>query len=507
MKVDLTPLSEEAPRSSTSKPAPGDKVPVPQKLAFGLGSFIDMWGQWLYNSLAFQVFNIFLGLNPGLVSTVLMINRLWDAVTDPLFGWLSDNTRSRFGRRRPYLLVAGITAGLCLPMLYAVGEGWSSHHYFLYMIISSAVYIAITSAFMMPYTGLSMEMTPNYNERTFLMGVRNAIQKVPELGMFFAGQFTTLAVWDGANLQNVSDRVVQLFTTRAAWSQGESPNILLGAQVYAVILGLVMVMCAIVMFLVLRERYYDTIVVKVTERVKISETIYEAMSCRPFAILLVMVLAYGIGTSMVGALGYYNTIYYVCGGDVAMGAAWNFKMGIAGMAFGFLGIPFYGLISKYFGKLVAMGFVQVMAIGAFIGYWFFYNPEYPWMQLLATGFVAFTGAGFWMIYASILPDVVDYDELHSGRRREGAFSACQSWIMKVGIALGAGASGWLLAATGFDAQERTQSAETIFWIRFMLSAVPVVFLLFACAALLKFPLTKSKMAEIRVQLEAMRGEV
>jgi glycoside/pentoside/hexuronide:cation symporter, GPH family len=506
MTVQTSPYSDGKP--SRPVPAdPSDSVPFRQKVAFGMGSFIDMWGQWLYNSLAFQVFNIFLQLNPGLVSTVLMINRLWDAVTDPLFGWLSDNTRTRFGRRRPYILIAGILAGICMPLLYAVDKGWSPQHYFLYMIISCAIYIGITSAFMMPYTSLSMEMTPNYNERTFLMGVRNAIQKVPELGMFFAAQFTTLAVWDGADLQSVGDRLYLLATTKEAWAPGKGENILLGAQVYASVLGGIMAICAIVMFFVLRERYYDKIVIKAREKVKITETIYQALSCRPFAILLVMVLAYGLGTSMVGALGYYNTIYYVCGGDVAMGAAWNFKMGIAGMVFGFLGIPFYATISNYFGKRVAMAVVQLMAIGAFIGYWFFYNPEYPWLQLLATGCVAFTGAGFWMIYGSILPDVIDYDELQTGKRREGAFSACQSWIMKVGIALGAGASGWLLASTGFDAQKEAQTPEAIFWIRFMLSAVPVIFLVGGLFALAKFPLTKEKMAEIRVQLEAKRGTV
>ncbi len=496
------------PQSPTSEEAPSDRIPVPQKLAFGLGSFIDMWGQWLYNTFAFQVFNIFLQMNPGLVSTVLMINRLWDAVTDPVCGWLSDNTRTRFGRRRPFILIAGILAGVCMPMLYAVGRDWSETQYFMYMILSSAVYICFTSAFMMPWTSLGMEMTPNYNERTVLMGFRNAIQKMPELAMFFAAQFTTLAVWDGANMDNLSERLHLLVTTKAAWAHGESENILLGAQVYATALGIIMAICAVIMFFVLRERYYKKVVSSHQQKVKVRETIYQALSCRPFRTMLILVLAYALGTSMVGALGYYNSIYYVCGGDVALGAAWNFKMGVAGMVFGFAGIPFYTLIAKWLGKRHAMGTVLVMAILAFIGDWFFYNPNHPWMQLLACGCVAFTGAGFWTIFGSILPDVIDYDELESGKRREGAFSACQSWIMKVGLALGAGASGWILAATGFNADlGGNQPPEAIFWIRFLLSTIPVIFLVVALFELTKFPLTREKMDEIREKLEAMRGKV
>ena len=502
MEPQTTHLTPEQVSKAT------DRVPISQKVSYGLGTFLDMWGQWLYNSLAFQVFNIFLHLNPGLVSTVLMINRLWDAVTDPLFGWLSDNTRTRWGRRRPYILIAGVLAGVCMPVLYAVGVGWSPHHYFFYMIFSSAFYICITSAFMMPWNSLGLEMTPSYNERTVVMGVRNAIQKAPELAMFFAGQFTTLAVWDGANLDNISDRLWMLVTSSDAWAHGKGENILLGAQVYATVLGLIMAGFAIIMFLVLRERYYNNVISRHQERVKILETIFKALKCKPFRNLLFMVLAYGLGTSMVGALGYYNTIYYVCGGDVGLGAAWNFKMGISGMLFGFCGIPFYGLISKWVGKRHAMGLVLIMAIMAFIGDWFFYNPNYPWLQIFASGCVAFTGAGFWMLFNSLLADVIDYDELETGKRREGSFSACQSWILKVGLALGAGASGWILAFTGFDADlGGNQSAHAIFYIRFMLSAIPVIFLVGALFALYKFPLTKEAMAELRLKLEDMRGEV
>jgi len=497
---------------TTAKPReilnPEDRIPIPQKVGYGLGSFLDMWGQWLYNTFAFQVFNVFLFVPAGWISTLLMVNRLWDAGTDPLFGWLSDNTRTKWGRRRPFILIGGLLTGLSMPLLYAVEQGWSNTHYIAYMAISSAIYIMFTSSFIMAWSGIGMEMTPDYNERTKLMAVRNAIQKMPELAMFFAAQFTTMAVWDGANLGNVVDRVAQLFTTTAAWGKGEAPNILLGAQVYSVILGSIMAIAAVAMFFLLKERYYKNIVARKQKKLPIVDTIYKAIACKPFRNLLMMVLAYGLGTSMVAVLGYYNTIYYVCQGNVALGAAWNFKMGVAGMVFGFCGIPFFTLISKYFGKRHAMTTVLVMAIMAFIGDWWFYNPNHPWMQLLACGCVAFTGAGFWTIYNSLLTDVIDYDELETGKRREGSFSACQSWISKVGMALGAGASGWILDATGFSAElQGAQSEQTIFWIRLMLSVVPVVFISAAVVAIVKFPLSKETMRELRTNLETMRGKV
>ena len=525
--------------------APSDRVPIPQKIGYGLGSFLDMWGHWLYNAFAFQVFNIFLGVSPGLVSTALSVNRLWDAFADPIFGWASDNTRTRFGRRRPYILVGGLLAGICLPGLFAVSQGWTEKEYFVYMLVSSAIYIPMMSCFNMAWVSLGSEMTPNYNERTLLMSIRNAIQKMPELAMFFAGQFTTLTIWVGADMSNITERVFQLLTTSSAWApapEGANPNILLGGQVYCVILGTIMAICAVAMFFLLRERYYGNVVARKQESIPIKDTLYKTMACKPFRYMLVLIIAYGLGTSMVSALGYYNTIYYVCKGNVALGTAWNFKMGIAGMVFGFAGIPFYTMISKWFGKRHAMACVLIMAIMAFIGDWWFYAPEAPrlteivksiiisthlpylfsfideawlstlnvgpWLQLLACGCVAFTGAGFWTIYNSMLADIMDYDEMETGKRREGSFSACQSWLSKVGMTMGAFASGWILQFTGFDAKlGGAQNPEAIFWIRFTLSAIPVIFLCVAVWAIIKFPLTREKVAELRVNLEKIRGKV
>ena len=120
-----------------------------------------------------------------------------------------------------------------------------------------------------------------------------------------------------------------------------------------------------------------------------------------------------------GLLGYYATIYYVCKGDVAAGAQWNSLMGVSGMVMGLADIPFAAWLARRHGKRNALATVLVLAICAFIGDWFFYNPNLPWLQLLASGCVAFTGAGFWTIYGSAMADIIDHDELETGQRREG----------------------------------------------------------------------------------------
>ena len=463
-----------------------DRVPLPQKVGYGLGSVLDMWGHWLYPSLSLQVYNVFLGMAPGLISTVQMIKIIVDAASDVLFGWASDNTRTRFGRRRPYILVGGILAGAGLPLMFAVGRGWSDGQYFAFMLVSTLLYVPVMSCFNMPWVSLGAEMTPDYHERTSVMSVKNAIQKVPELGLFFAAQFTTLKVFNDAS---------------------GKPDLLRGAQVYCTILGAIMVAVTVVIALLTRERYYERLVDHKQKRIPLADTLWRTLDCKPFRLMLGMALAYSIGTAMVSALGYYTTIYYVCHGDIVTASAWNFWMGVAGMGFGFLGIPFFTTIARHFGKPRALSVVFTLAIAAFIGDWWFYDPNHPWMQLLACGCVAFTGAGFWILIGSVAADVVDYDELETGQRREGSFAACQSWITKLGIALGVGSSGWILQFTGFNSRLPVQSEHAIFMIRILLTSIPVLGLFIALLVVLRFPLTEQRMHEIRKRLEARRGTV
>ena len=465
-----------------------DKIPVSQKIAYGFGTVNDMWGNWLYPSIVWPVFNIFLHVNPALVSLALMINRFVDAFSDPIFGWVSDNTRTRFGRRRPYILIGSILAGLSLPALFMVSPDWSEKTIFIYMVISSGIFITIVSCFNMPYQSLGNELTPDYNERTNLFAYKGAIQKIGEVGTFFAATFITLSIFNDA-------------------TTGE-PNILAGARIYSLILGGIMIVSGILVFSLVKERYYVRLVDGKQEKVSIWDTIWKALKCRPFVPQLSMALAYGIGTSMVGSLGYYMTVYYVCGGDVPLGSKWNFGMGISGMICGLIGVPTFAWIARKFGKRHAMAAVQFAGIGAFLASWFLYNPNIPWLQLFASGSIAFTQGGFWMLYGAIGADVIDYDELETGIRREGAFAACGTYIMKLGLAVGIGFSGVVLASTGFDAElGANQSPQALKTIRILFLAIPIGGLLLAYVSLKAFGLDRHTMLDIRKQLEQKRGRV
>lgn len=469
-----------------------DRLPVLTKIAYGLGSGLDMWGLWLYPAVAFAVFNIYLGIEPWLVGLALTLIRIYDAIADPIVGWISDNIRSKHGRRRPFILIAGVLSGIGLPMLFMVSPSWveinilGASAAFWYMVISSLIYIPIISSFTVPYNSLSNEMSPDYDERTSIMTYRSAMQKIFELANFYALRFTNLAwflIPDGGK------------------------NTLLGMRVYTSILGTLMAIFAIIIFLRVKERYYEKIVVNLKEKVSIKSSFYETLKCRPFRMMMGYGAAFTLGTSMVGSLGYYTTVYYVCFGDTISGDNWNFWMGIAFMIGGFLGAPTLNRVAHFVEKRNAVIIAAVIGIIGYGGSWYLYTPLIPWLQTIASGIMGMSAAGLWMLHSAIGADIIDYDELETGKRREGSFTACSSYILKLGNSGGYFVSGLILGWAGFDSSVAIQTPDTIFWIRAMLATIPVIGLIIVIMFILQVKLTKQKCTEIRTQLEERRGIV
>jgi GPH family glycoside/pentoside/hexuronide:cation symporter len=470
-----------------------DRIPVLTKASYGLGTAIDMWGFWLYPSVAFAVFNIYLGIPAWQVGLALTLIRIYDAIADPVTGWISDNFRSKHGRRRPFILVAGVLAGLGLPTLFLVSPSWVDIHFlglsavFWYMIVSSMIYIPIMALYTVPFNSLGAEMTPDYEERTSIMTYRSSMQKIFEVGNFYALRFTNLS-W---------------FLLPGAVGK----NTLLGIQVYSSILGVIMAIFAITIFFRVKERYYEKVVVKIKERISIKSSLYETLKCKPFRVIMSFGGAFTLGTSMVGSLGYYTTVYYVCGGSTILGDDWNFWMGLAFMVGGFIGAPILGRIARRTEKKAAVMIAAIIGIIGYGGSWYLYTPLVPWLQTVASGLMGLSASGLWMLHGSIGADIIDYDELNMGVRREGSFTACGSYILKLGSSLGTFIAGLILSWSGFNSNIQVQAPETITWIRSMLASIPILGLIAIILIISKLDLTKARCGEIRTQLEARRGNV
>ena len=152
--------------------APEDHLSFGQKFAYGLGAIANnmLGGVIGYMSI---VLNVGLSMNPALVGTLQAIHRFTDVLTDPVMGYVSDNTRSRFARRRPYIFIGSILVGLIFALMWQLPAGYSEMFYFWFFLAGSFLFYLACTIFATPWVALGYEMTPDYHERTRLMASQN----------------------------------------------------------------------------------------------------------------------------------------------------------------------------------------------------------------------------------------------------------------------------------------------------------------------------------------------
>jgi GPH family glycoside/pentoside/hexuronide:cation symporter len=474
--------------------APADRIPVHQKVVYGLGAFVN-------NLLAAAsggmmiVLNLGLGMNPALVGLLGALPRLTDAFTDPIMGYVSDNTRTRWGRRRPYIFVGAIAAGLTFALLWHLPDGRGESFYFWYFLIGSIIFYLAYTVFATPWVALGYELTPDYHERTRLMGVQN-----------FMGQLAyVVAPWFLLFMQNktIFDNMVD------------------GAAGLAVIVGVVVAVVGIMPALFLRERFSAVAANEARER-RLAEAgsvvlrnlagffrgFLVTIRSKPFLKLCVATFLVFNGFMMVSSFQFYVIIYYVFGGDTVRGAEF------AGWAGTVQSIATFGVIAlvAWLGTRIGKKRTFYVAVGvSMLGYalkWVCYNPANPWLVVLPAPLLAFGLGGLFTIMPSMIADVVDLDELQTHERREGMYGSIFWWVVKLGMAAALAAGGFLLNATGFDvALEGHQSAQTITLMRLCDAFLPFLASGVAIWAIATFSITEERAHEVRLALEARRGKV
>ncbi|MFA5687530.1 MAG: MFS transporter [Kiritimatiellales bacterium] len=448
-----------------------------RKTAFGVGGTANNLMQNSINNMASQVFNIFLGVNPALVSLGIFAARLWDAFTDPAMGGISDNTRSRFGRRRPYIFIGGILSALTYVLLWRVPGGWDETGYFLWFMIGSILFYTCYTIFSVPFSALSYELSPDYNERTRVMA--------------FTAFFAALA---GISIQ-WTFRLTQMDCFE---------NTLDGMQTISLFFAGIMIFATAIPALTSKERFVRN---QRKERIPLISSLLTTLKNRVFLLLIGAVICACLGLFMIGQLGIYINLYYVFPDNAKAAATY---MGLGGMIYhlsgGITAAPIISWISSKIGKKKTLigGLILAMA-GSALKY-VMYVPEYPWLQFVAAIMMSPGLSCLWILTPSMVADICDEDELHTGVRREGMYSAMYSNVMKIGVSVGLLFVGVILNASGFDAKlGAAQSPEAIQSMRICFSAIPVAGLLLAILFVSRYPISSERAAETRRKLEARRA--
>jgi glycoside/pentoside/hexuronide:cation symporter, GPH family len=490
-RLGTAKTSEHAVHVAT---APEDRITFPRKLAYGMGAFVNNMLAAAIGGMVI-VLNLGLGMNPALVGLLGALPRISDAVTDPLMGYISDNTRSRWGRRRPYIFGGAIASGIVYALLWQLPAGQSETFYFWFFLVGSIVFYLAYTVFATPWVALGYELTPDYHERTRLMGVQN-----------FIGQLAYL----------VSPWFLWIMSNKD-WF----PTQVEGAKGLAIGIGVMAAVIGVFPALFLRERFTHA-AATAAELARV-ESRWQAMRrnlaefgkgfattlrSRPFLKLCVATFLVFNGFIMISSFQFYVIIYYVFGGDQELGSKYAGYSGTLGAAATFAVIFFITWLSTRIGKRRAFYVSTGVSIVGYGLKWFCYNPRYPWLLLLPAPLTAFGLGGLFTLMGSMIADVVDVDELQTQQRREGMFGSIFWWVVKLGMAAALAAGGFLLNATGFRVDlAGAQTAETILLMRICDVVIPMVTSAIAIWAIATYPITEEKAREVRAELERRRGGV
>ncbi len=474
--------------------APEDRIRYSQRVAYGAGAFVN-------NLLAAAsggmmiVLNLGLGMNPALVGLLGMLPRFTDALTDPLMGFISDNTRSRWGRRRPYIFGGAFAAGIIFAILWQLPAARSESFYFVWFLVGSILFYMGYTVFATPWVAMGYELTPDYNERTRLMGTQNFVgQLAYVVSPWFLWIMNSGRIFRDAN--------------------GE-PDQVAGAAGLAIVVAVVAIGLGILPAIYLRERMKDVAAAETgTPRRSFRENSAEffrgfgiTLRSTPFLKLCLATFLVFNGFILVSSFQFYVIIYYVTGGDQAAGAKYAGIAGTVGGLCTFAVVAFVTWLGTRIGKRRAF----FTAIGlSIVGYglkWVCYNPDVPLLVILPAPLMAFGLGGLFTLIPAMVADVVDTDELQTHERREGMFGSIFWFMVKLGLAAALGASGYLLNATGFDeALGGHQTDRTITLMRLCDAGIPMITSAIAIWAVARYPITEERAREVRQQLEQRRGK-
>lgn len=463
-----------------------ERIPLREKLAFSAGIGVDALSvSMITNVLWLPFFNLGLGINAAYLGVVLMIFRIWDAVTDPVMGNISDNARTRWGRRRPFIFVGAITTGLLSMGFWFLPASLSEIHFLIILTLLGIAFFTSFTVWSMPYYGLQLEMTPNYDERTRLTGWMTAMGKITLL-------------FGGAVLWAVGSSLFANPETGKA-------DIVKGVRALAPLMALLSIVFGLLPAIFVKERYYETETASQPKE-KFWTSVEESFRCKPLWLLIGISFFQVLGGIVVGSLSFYVNIFKVSGGNMADASYLEFMKKLAMVLAGLALIPFWTWLAEVWDKKIVAGLLLFTAIVGQVLSFFCLRPDRPYLQLIPAAFSSGVVAAVWLILPSMKADVADYDELNTGKRREGSINAFYSWFIKAAITGSAGITGVIVQyIAGINPHLQQQPAAVVERLFAAYLIIPAVIMIFPLYFIWKYPLNRHCMAEIRARLELRRG--
>ncbi|MBR3841618.1 MAG: MFS transporter [Erysipelotrichales bacterium] len=448
-----------------------NKLSVIEKIKFGVGDFgLSVITALLQFYMLFFYTDV-VGINPGLAGTAILVGKItWDMVHDVLFGYFEDKTKSRWGRRRPYLIFGAVPLMLAFWLLLSIPEGLDGAAAFFAIIGTFILFDTFHTLVATAYSAMTAEITEDYDERTSVSTYRMI--------------FSIIGYLLGAGVTSVLASIISEtfgMSVKEAWSAV--------GLIYGAIAGITIMIPGLFL------KTPAVVEAKSTELPPI-KAIFSTLKNKPFTKFLVISMIMSTAFTMVTTMLPYYLIYQL---EMADSQILVMFLMLGTLAI-FL-IP-CAIISGKLGKAktYALGIIiagSALAVG-------FMLPKGE--SVLIFFLAAIVGLGFssqWVCPHSMMPDVIEYDELETGERREGIYYGMQATAGKITGALGSAMCGWGLEWSGYI-DGAVQSSNALLAIRGMFALIPAILLLICVPLLLRYPVTKESHEKVVEQLRIRR---
>lgn len=451
-------------------------LPWSVKLAYGVGELAAAVPASLSAFFVLYFFTTVAGLNPALAGSVILIGRLWDAINDPLIGWLSDRTVSPLGRRFPWMLGGVVPMALCALLLWTVPPFASQGSIFAYYVVLSFVAFAAFTAVQLPYTALAAELSDDYDERTTLIGTKAA---------FSIGAGILAVLMAQIVFAEVADPKRQYFILGA-----------ISASLAVVMVGL----CVAGTY----RRYWQA--QKVLARAhppavaaaSLLGDIRSVFGNVAFRQVLGLYLCSWMSVQVTAAM-----LPYFVDAWMGLSETHSAQMALAVQGTAIVMLLGWNRVARWSDKRIVFLLGAPVAMIALFGLITVRPGQIGWMYSL--GILA--GLGVATLYTmpfAMLPDVIDLDELQSGQRREGLYFSSLVFLQKLGLAAALFLSGQLLSWTGYNSQAVTQPDQALWAIRLLIGPLPALLLLSSLWFAYRYPISRDLHRQILAALDMQR---
>lgn len=463
------------------------KVPFGQKVAFGLGM--------LANQMFPAALGIFmvvlvqdLGFPGWMWGIIFFLPRVFDSITDPIMGFISDNTRSVWGRRRHYVFIGAIIMGLAFVIMWQLYRENGVEYNFIYFLLWSFVFYLGLTIFSVPYVAMGYEMSDDFHERTSIMAVA---QWIGQWAWVIAPWFWVV-MYDPSWFKNADTAT----RTLSIWV-GVSCMIL--AMIPAI-------------FIKGKSTKDDNSLIPLSLKniggglKEILNGFKEAFLIRPFRKLCISTFLIFNAFNTIAAFSFFIIVYHMFNGDAGAAGVWPTLFGSLGaLVTTFAVIPTVAWMSKKMGKKNAFMLSQGISIIGYTLFWFLFVPGKPYMFIFGLPFFSFGIGSLFTLMMSMTADVCDLDELNTGKRREGIFGAIYWWMVKFGFAIAGLLTGAIMTFVGFDPNAAVQPEGAVTGLRLFYSGVPIFGTLIAMFVMRNYDVTEEKSHEIRAAIERKKA--